>query len=450
MSSHARPLVLEYRALDGKPSQPWPLRKTVWVAVGLLLLAALLPLGVVVYVVIVAGKLDLAIASNWPLLWKLLGTLADAALHRIAEAPGYTWIEPIGWLLALPVVLLIQFAPSRQRLHIGDDAVRLVRGLPTWLDTGSWGSWTMPYKDIASVDLVNYRAGSSYGPRPLHRAALQFNSREGKVVRRLPVVPWYRPDEGVRPKLESTATWLGLSLGTWNSEQDRQTLQNAYDTLPLVMALRQRGVAVPALAQGKGSGGDDLFENPRMKALILTALALAPAYFAGAFLLREYWIDSPPIGLWAVLGLCIAMASAVWMRGAASGRRAWPGEQPPTMPDPRGALANQLIVSALFGLSATGAAVAGIPFVNQWLFPAEDVIFVLRPGATLEPVVAAGGLPTFRPEQSIDFWVSRKPGTQYTLRMRRLPWGYWQYGVDAFMPEIEAFEYPAGKPSSAR
>ena len=445
MSIHASPLVLEYRGLDGKPIQPWSVRKTIWVVVGLLLLAAVFALGLVVFLVAVIGKLDLANESDWPPLWALLGKLADRAWQGVAGAPWYRWIEPIGGLLALPPVLLMQRSLGRRRLHIGDDEMRMVSGLPVWLEIGSWGSWTMPYKDIASVDLVNYRAGRTYGPRPLQRAALEFNNREGKANRRLLVAQWHRPGEGVRPQLESSATWLGMQLGTWKSQEDQQTLRRAYDALPLVAALRQRGVAVPALAQGKGAGGDDLFENPRMKVLILTAIALAPMYFAGAFLLREYWVVSPPSGFWAALGLISAVAGGLWLRGTAPDPHASPGLLPPHPPDSRAPLANQLIVSMLFGLSAAGAAIAGVPLVNQWLFAAADVVFMVRSDAVLEPVAAASGLPNFRPEQSIDFWISRKPGTQYTLHMRKLPWGYWQYGVDAFRPEIEAFEYPSGK-----
>jgi hypothetical protein len=441
MPPHANPLVLEHRSLDGKPSRPWSLRKTLGVGAGLLLLGPLLVLGLVVYLVALLGKLDIANESDWPALWALLGALADRVWQSAASAPWYRWIEPIGWLLALPAVLLLYRSIGQSRLHFEDDEVRMVSGLPAWLDVGPWGSWSMPYKEITSVDLVNYRAGHSYGPRPLHMAALQFNNRVGKAARRLAVAPWHRLGEGMRPKLESTATWLGVSLGTWKSEQDQQTLQNAYNRMPLVLALRQRGVAVPVLAQGRGSGGDDLFENPRMKALILLAFALAPTYFAGAFLLREYWVVAPPFGFWIALGLCTGIASALWVRGAAPAHHA-SSLQPPDAPGSSTVLANQLIVSMLFGLSAMGAAMAGVPLVSQWLFPAEDAVFVVRKDSTLDPVEAARGLPSFLPEQSIDFWRSRKPGTQYTLLMRKLPWGYWQYGVDTFRPEIEAFECP--------
>jgi hypothetical protein len=434
MSQHASPLVLEYRGLDGKPMPAWSARKTIGVAAGTLLLCALIPLGAAVYMAAVLGKIDLASANEWPRLWALLGTLADAAWKGMAAAPWTSWVEPIGWLLALPAVLLMFRAQRQRRLHIGDDALRLVSGLPSWLDKGPWGRWTLPYNAIASVDLVNYRAGRGGGPRPLQRAALQFTDHEGKALRRLQLAAWYWPDEPQRPKLESSANWLGLQVGTWKSEQDQQTLARAYDALPLVLALRQRGVPVPALAQGRGASGDDLFENPRMKLLILSAFALAPIYFAGAFLLREYWVASPPIGFWLALGLIAALAGGGWMRGAAR-----------HSPDSGAAWANRWIVSMLFGLSVVGAAIAAVPLFNQWLFPAEDAVFSVRSDAVLEPVVAAAGWPTFRPAQSIDFWASRKPGTHYTLRVRKLPWGHWQYGVDAFRPEIEAFEHPPGK-----
>lgn len=442
MSPHASQLVLEYRGPDGKPDQPWSVRRTVRVGAGLLLLAALIALGITVFMIAVIGQLDLANENDWPALQVFLGKLADRIWQGAAEAPWYRWIEPIGWALALPAVLTLYRSMAQRRLYLCDDGLRIASGLPAWLDVGAWGSWALPYKDIASIDLVNYRAGRNYGPRPLQRATLQFNNRDGKAIRRLAVMPWHRPGDGVRPKVESSATWLGVQLGSWKSEEDQQTLRRAYDALPLIVGLRQRGVAVPALAKGIGAGGDDLFENPRMKALILTALALAPAYFAGALLLREYWVVTPPIGCWAALGLFAAIAGAIWMRGAAPAPPAVSAARPLHSPSP---WANPLIVSMLFGLSAASAAFAAVPLVSQWLFAAEDAVFVLRPGAVLEPVASAGGLPSFRPAQSIDFWISRKPGSQYTLQMRRLPWGYWQYGVDAFRPEIEAFEYPPTK-----
>ena len=445
MSPRTGTLVLEYRGPDGKPIQSWSARKAVAIGAGLLLLAVLIAVGNAVFLAAVIGNLDFANQSHWPALWALLGKLADRLWQVVAEAPWYRWIEPIVWALVLLAVPLVFRSMAQRRLLIGDDEVRLVSSLPPWLDKGAWGSWTLAYKDITSVDLVNYRAGRAYGPRPLQRAALQFNDQQGKAIRRLVVVPWHVPGEAVRPRLASTATWLGVQLGSWNSEEDQQTLGRAYDALPLVMGLRQRGVPVPALAQGIGAGGDDLFENPRMKVLILTAIALAPMYFAGAFLLREYWVVSPPSGFWAALGLISAVAGGLWLRGTAPDPHASPGLLPPHPPDSRAPLANQLIVSMLFGLSAAGAAIAGVPLVNQWLFAAADVVFMVRSDAVLEPVAAASGLPHFRPEQSIDFWISRKPGTQYTLHMRKLPWGYWQYGVDAFRPEIEAFEYPSGK-----
>lgn len=442
MSPRTGTLALEYCGPDGKPIQSWSARKAVAIGAGLLLLAVLIAVGIVVFLAAVIGNLDFANQSHWPALWALLGKLADRLWQVVAEAPWYRWIEPIVWALVLPAVPLVFRSMAQRRLLVGDDEVRLVSGLPPWLDKGAWGSWTLAYKDITSVDLVNYRAGRAYGPRPLQRAALQFNDQQGKAIRRVVVVPWHVPGGAVRPRLASTATWLGVQLGSWNSEEDQQTLGRAYDALPLVMGLRQRGVRVPALAQGIGAGGDDLFENPRMKVLILTSLALAPAYFAGAILLREYWVVAPAFGFWAALGVLAAVAGLAWMRGAAPPLRARPA---PRSPSSLELWTNPLIVSMLFGLSATGAAIAAVPLVNQWLFAVEDAVYVIRPGAVLEPVVSPNTLPSFRPAQSIDFWNSRKLGAQYTLQMRRLPWGYWQYGVEAFRPEIEAFEDPPRK-----
>lgn len=449
MSPQASPPVLEFRSLDGEPVRPWSVRKTFGVVLGWFLLGAGVLFGALVYLAAVFGKVELANPDEWPRLWDLLEKLADAGWHGVAAAHWTSWIEPLIGLVAVPILLQLLLAQRRRRLHIGDVELRLVSGLPSWLDKGAWGSWTMAYSDIGVVDLVNYRAGRAYGPRPLQTVALEFKNDKGQVLRRLQVAPWYWPDEPARPKLESNTTWLGLQVGTWNSSQDQHMLTQAYEDLPLVQSLRQRGVRVPLLASGRGADGDNLFENPRMKAVIVAALALAPVYFAGAFLLREYWVVSPPAGFWLALGLFAAVAGGLWMRGQAADDL-WPPQLPGSTaarsaPTSRAILANQLIVSMLFGLSATGAAMAGVPLVNQWLFPAEDAVFVVRDDATLEPAEAARGLPSFRSKQSTDFWSSRKPGTQYTLLMRKLPWGYWQYGVDAFRPEIEAFEYPAAK-----
>jgi hypothetical protein len=362
----------------------------------------------------------------------------------MAAAAWTSWIEPIGWLLALACLPMPLHLQGRSRLHIDEHRLRFVSGFPAWLDKGAWRSWTLAFSDVARVDLVGPGGGRAYGPQPLLQVALQFVGHDGRPLHRLRLAQWHLAGEAVRPRLKSSTTWLGVQLGTWASDEDKRSLARAYDALPVVQGLRRRGIAAPAWGDARGTPGDDLFDNPSMKALILLSFALAPLYFVGAFLLREYWVVAPPWEFWLLLGLIAALSGALWMRGARSSPDTVSHRSPPPM-DARAVAANQTIVAGLFGLAVVGAAMAALPLVDQWLFPAADVVYVVRPDATLEPVVAADGLPTFRPRQSIDFWASRKPGAHYTLRMRKLPWGYWQYGVDAFRPEIEAFEDPPGR-----
>ena len=68
-----------------------------------------------------------------------------------------------------------------------------------------------------------------------------------------------------------------------------------------------------------------------------------------------------------------------------------------------------------------------------------------RAAELLERVHAEGAAPSFKPSESFDFWISRKQGALYTLQMRQLPLGYWQYGVELFRSEIDLFESSPGR-----
>ena len=93
-------------------------------------------------------------------------------------------------------------------------------------------------------------------------------------------------------------------------------MQEAFEALPLVTALRAQGVPLSAFSTAKRQIGDgiDLMAYPRMKAMVLSFFGLLiSAGLAYHFMRHQHFFEAPAVWVWVVFGACCALASWFWL-----------------------------------------------------------------------------------------------------------------------------------------
>lgn len=435
---HEKPIgevALEWRPLNKHYHTPWrPLGK--------LAMALAVLLACVAVALAIAYQFHGASLPPLPELSHLLLFVSDT-FDRITSASLRDYVTRLAPLGLLAVQWSILSLPQRQRLIFGTSTLSLDRGLPRWLAIGPISSlrgWSMPYAAITSVRL------EAIGPQvgvlsPEQSVSLLIDRTEGESPRRLDLSHWFHPGDPPRKRKQSTTSGFEqIRNGQWSSEEDQKILQQIFDKLPLVHELRSRGVALPDFEQrALASSQEDIWGDIRLRQLVIGFFVSGLVFLLSPMLLQEYWVVAPPFWIWPSIGVASVIFAFLWARHPTPA-----GKRQASLPARRAAVpktGTRVVLALLFGLSAGAAAYPGLMWLNCLAGRTEDVRYYLDERRMLVPAGTSmnADLPAFSPQQSIAFWASRQPGSEFTLQMRKGLFGRWQYGVELIRAEIEAF-----------
>jgi hypothetical protein len=287
-------------------------------------------------------------------------------------------------------------------------------------------------KAIRSNTLFFKLAGVPMGTQPIHLYRLTWGTGFNDIKQLRPAL-WHLPDQE-RPELAKPKSFLGLVR--WGTAENVAVLQQQFDQLPLMQALRQRGIVVPPITGKKQHPGVDLMAVPRFKAVVVgffVALAVALALFH-TMRHQQYFVQ-PAWAVWiAVAGLC-GLAAYLWLclEPAGQDRADYTG----------GALEfrlTQIFLACLVGLAA-GVCTPFLPLaLSNLAQPAQEVEFVLQKSPLLLRAPASVGMPDIQPAQALDYWTSLPEGTVVKLPVRRGNDGlWWQFDSSVLHDKLSAF-----------
>lgn len=384
-----------------------------YVLLGILFLATLLTF----WLILPFSFEDMA-KIDWSVAWKNFLNKPDALVELTLRG-----------VLPLVVLLGLYAHKKHARLTLDDQALIYTSGIPI---IGRWLDWNLDLKAIRSNTLSFKLAGMPMGAQPIHLYRLTWGTGFNDLKQLRPAM-WHLPDQE-RSELVKPKSFLGLVR--WGTPENVAVLQQQFDQLPLMQALRQRGIAVPPITGKKQHTGVNLMAVPRFKAVVIgffVALAVALVLFHS--MRHQQYFVQPTWTVWmAVAGLC-GLGAYLWlcMEPVDQDRADYTG----------GALEfrlTQIFLACLVGLAA-GVCAPFLPLaLSNMAQPAQEVEFVLQKSPLLLRAPASGGMPDIQPAQALDYWTSLPEGTVVKLPVRRGNDGlWWQFDSSVLGDRLEAF-----------
>lgn len=420
---------LVFRARDyhtGSAAQRAQRRRLAWVT-GVILVAVLaISLGMVLVSVVTA--------PGQPFQWQVLASRSATAWQR--SDPHRLAFQGLQLLLFLMIVLGLALHRRRARLVLDGQSLRYTSGLPlVW----RWLDWQLDLDALRSGAVAWQLQGAPVPANPL--SALRLTWRSG-VRPGLSPACWYLPQE---PELDDGVRPHGIAgLVLWNSAKNLPVVQQMFENLPLVRALRERGVPVP-IPDGRRSGvaGTDLMAYPRMKAVVIGFfVALAAAALLFHAMRHQHYFTAPSMGIWLAVAAVVALLVLAWMWPEATLRH---GNAASTVSERAGFRATQLLVAALAAVPA-GLCAPSLPLVWTWATEAQRaVVFavalpVSSPSRVVLQAQQGSDVPPVEPTQAIGYWLSLRPGEQVELPVRRgLAGLWWQFDSSVLEGRLEAY-----------
>lgn len=276
------------------------------------------------------------------------------------------------------------------------------------------------------------------GAQPMHLYRLTWGTGLNNI-RHLRPSMWHLPGQ-VRSEIIKPQSFLGLVR--WGTPENVVVLQQQFDQLPLMQALRQRGIVVPPMTGKQQHTGVDLMAVPRFKAVVIgffVALAVALALFH-TMRHQQYFVQ-PTWTVWvAVAGLC-GLGTYIWLclEPASQGRA-----------DQSGSILEfrftQIFLACLAALAA-GLCAPSLPLVlSNMAQPAHEVAFALQKLPLLLRAPTSGEISDIQPTQALDYWASLPENTVVKLPVRRGMYGlWWQFDSSVLGDKLDAFYATQGR-----
>jgi hypothetical protein len=407
MSTHT-PLVFHW-------SDPFQERMERVAYVGIALLFLAIP--IMLFFIFPMEKL---ITTEWLSIWQ---KLSQKPL-LLAQTGAFLVLYPLGFGIAMWAQ---KTHKKRARIWLDDESVRYVSGLP-WI--GKWIDWTWDLESIRSKKLVLKFVNIPLNSNPLRMCRLSWGQFVNKQMR--PFV-WQLPGQTMALAAKPHSF---LGLVRWNTPANATLLQQQFDQLPFVAALRQRGITLPPVS-GKAQHypGMDLMGQPRMKLAVWSFFGALVAAFAFFHAMRhQHYFTAPAGSVWVGMGLLAGsgMLAWLWQEQAEDGAQA--GKQ---LLEFR---STQVIVASLFAL-AVGLCAPSLPLVLSSLAKSsQDTAFTLQKSPLLLLAKPGSGTPDFAPRQALDYWASLPDGEAITLPVRHGFAGWWwQFDSSVLSDKLDAF-----------
>jgi hypothetical protein len=351
-------------------------------------------------------------------------------LKMLEKPAGLFYI--LGLLVLMPLMLGIAF--WAQKIHrknasvlIDDTTVRYVSGMP-WI--GKWMDWTWNLEAIQSRKFVLQVVNIPLNSQPLRMCRLSWGQFVNKQMR---PYAWQLPGQTMA-QVAKPQSFLGLVR--WNTPANAALLQQQFDQLPFVAALRQRGITLPPVS-GKAQHypGMDLMAQPRMKLAVWSFFGAMVAAFALFHAMRhQHYFAAPPGSVWISMGLLAGLGMLVWLWAEQAEGGAQAGKQ---LLEFR---ATQVIVASLFAL-AVGLCAPSLPLVLSSLAKSsQETVFTLQKSPLLLRAKPGSGMPDFAPRQALDYWASLPNGETAMLPVRQGFAGWWwQFDSSVLSEKLDKF-----------
>ena len=373
--------------------------------------------------------------STHPELAEQLKTLSWQSLKKrqILQLP----VELPLYLLATVAVLWVQRWLRGSRLYLSSSQLRHSSGLPLWL--GNWlkQNWALSLDEFRHGRMVFALAGLARANTSLASFVLRWKAADNDkthwltaylVRRQLTPASWFLIGQAAREAVHPPKGLFWRSLNPWTTPAGKAVLQEAFDALPLVTALRAQGVPLPAFSTAKRQMGDgiDLMAYPRMKTMVLSFFGLLiGAGLAYHFMRHQHFFEAPAVWIWAVFGACCALASWFWLSE----------EQAPAAPSFK---PTQGLMAVLHGIAATLMAPSALLGLNLAL-GARQWVSVTVIKTPLQLVPDDKTIPPFSPSQAREFWAELPVQSDRQIAVHKGIFGTWQYDSEPLEGEVYAF-----------
>ena len=303
------------------------------------------------------------------------------------------------------------YATKYCSLTLTEDALVYIFRLPFGLSTLFPMDWRICLRDITKVE-VNQSPLMGTAPIP-GMEQLCISQREGPM-RYIAPANWFAPDAVAPPPVKPTGKpRLFASPSTiWKQPENQLIARSAFADLPIVLALRARGIEVPNTVLLPDAKEFDLFASRSVKFGIVAGLGLFVAALVIMILNKHQHlqIDFP---LWVYLALVGASLLAMW---AIVRRDAW---RPPVF---------NIVLASIFliaGVALSAQPVATL-FNGLGVGTDQSQVFKVHAGS-LEPIEGKTGIGSIYllAPQTRETWL--KEGSAITLYVKKGRLGLWEY-----------------------
>ncbi len=357
-----------------------------------------------------------------PEAWK--AALTDAALKRLLN--GGQMMALVLWLLAAGIAIWYQsHFKRRARILLDAQELRFECGVPMlrrWLD------WRLSLADVRAGKVSFVLRGLPMGSNALDLFQVGWGY---SGLRRFAPARWVSLGhdvlQGEPPALtkgtdsDELPPHRPLGWVRWSHPENAAWLQQRYEALPLVAALRQQGITLPPLHPAGERTGVDLLRYPRLGFALTRALPVVVVLGAALQHLARYqhYFAPWPLAVWVLPVLVIALLSAAWLW------RDSPAEGM-SQGDAWSVRFAQVLVAGLWAVLLSWGLQAMPLVLAQRLAVPVNVDFVLD-RASLHLVPEPGSATTQRIalDSTTAFWIAQSPGTIQALTVRD-GWGLWQ------------------------
>jgi hypothetical protein len=341
------------------------------------------------------------------------------------------------YLLAAVAALWVQRRLRGSRLYLSSSELRHNSGLPLWLGNLLKQNWTLALDEFRSGQMIFTLAGMARANSPLALFFLRWKASNDKTHwltpqmtgRRLAPASWFLIGQEPREAVHWPKGLFWRSLNPWTTSAGKAVLQKAFDELPLVAALRAKGVPLPAVSTARraaASDGVDLMAYPRMKAVVLCFFGLLiGAGLAYHFMRHQHYFEPPAVWIWAAFGACWGLAAWFWLAE----------EQAPAEPSFK---PTQVLIAALLGASTALVAPSALLGLNLALSTRQWVSVTVSK-TPLQFVPDDKNIPAFSPSQAREFWAELPAQTARQIAVRKGIFGIWQYDSEPLEDDVAAF-----------
>lgn len=375
----------------------------------------------------------------------LLLTMLVGALLLLGDVPLRRVVPDVGLMLLYACAAIIFGWASESRELVVTSTHLCLRYRWAW--ASRLLGWSVPLAQVQEAGWMLGGPGRATAQDPLILMALDLTKQPQSLKhwwighrRLLAPAQWApvrdgraEPGPWIAPAVQPTAMQVFLMRAPPLDAAATRDLESRLEQLPLVRALRARGVALAKLGQGDGlptrlslAGQINLTQVPSLRRGLFALLGLFGLSVAALVLNARWSFFATPWALYlgAALACAALCAWLLWPRGLASqlGVTAAQARQQAGMAS--------VFMGALCGGMLAWLLGNGLLWATAHSQPLRTVTFALDksridPGPILLRPVDAADLPAIEIDTGVSFWRKQPEGAHFQLAAARVPLGGW-------------------------